>query len=141
MAVQYDKEKGFTTWIDLFKEKIADVSTEINNLFANTINKLSDNDLNKIFSKNNGIETFIEKNKIADESFKEWTSTVRKEEFTFENYQQWMIENDKATSTFATFTQKAGSVLKGFGAALGSTAINWAIGEAIKEHRKKATKL
>ena len=141
MAIQYDKEKGFTTWIDLFKEKIADVSTEINNLFTNTINKLSDNDLNKIFSEDNGIETFIEKNKIADESFKEWASTVRKEEFTFENYQQWMIKKGKATSTFTNFTKKACSVLKGFGAALGSMAINWAIGEVIKEHRKKATKL
>ena len=42
---------------------------------------------------------------------------------------------------FEKATKKASGILKGLGAMLGSSAINWAIGEVIKEHRKKATKL
>ena len=58
-----------------------------------------------------------------------------------EQYQTHLMEASNNTSRFSGFVSKAGSVLKGFGAALGSMAINWAIGEVIKEHRKKATKL
>lgn len=42
-----------------------------------------------------------------------------------------MIQNGKATSTFANYTKKAGSVLKSFGAAFGSMFISWAIGKVI----------
>ena len=84
-----------------------------------------------IFDDENGWNNFITKNKIADENFKEFLSTDGNTKFTLEDYQQWLIQNGKVTSTFASFTQKASVALKSFGAALGSMAINWAIGKAI----------
>ena len=50
---------------------------------------------------------------------------------TLERFQQYLKDTGKATSIFTTLTQKAGSVLKSFGAALGSMAVNWAIGKII----------
>lgn len=131
MAVQYDKEKGFTTWLDLLKKEIANVSSEINTLFDNVVSKMTDTQWKQIWKDENGWDNFITKNKIADENFKEFTSTVGNAKFTLEDYQQWLIQNGKATSTFTSFTKKAGSVLKSFGATLASIGINWAISEII----------
>lgn len=131
MAVQYDKEKGFTTWLDSLKKEIANVSSEINTLFDDTISKMSQKQWDEIFEDENGWDNFIAKNQIADENFKEFLSTVEKSKFTLEDYQQWLIQNGKATSTFTSFTQKAGTALKTLGAAMASMAINWAISEII----------
>ena len=48
-----------------------------------------------------------------------------------QDYQEWMINSGKATFSFSSIAKKAGSLIKGFGAALGSMGINWAIGEII----------
>ena len=47
------------------------------------------------------------------------------------NYQQYLKDTGKATSTFSGTLTKAKGVLKGFGAALASMGVNWAIGEVI----------
>ena len=48
-----------------------------------------------------------------------------------EQYKQHLIDTGKVTSTFSSFTKKAGGVLKSFGAGLASMAVNMAIGIAI----------
>lgn len=130
-AVQYDKENGFTTWLDLFKKKIANVSSEINTLFDNTISKMNDTQWKEIWKDENGWNNFIEKNKIADEDFKDFLGTVGDAKFDIQDYQQYLIQSGKSTSAFTAFTKKAGTALKSLGAEMGSMAINWLIGKAI----------
>lgn len=46
-------------------------------------------------------------------------------------YKAHLVKLQKEQSTFTAFTQKAGTALKTLGAALGSMAVNWAIGKVI----------
>ena len=129
MAVQYDKEKGFTTWLDSFKDKIPDVSKEVNVLFDDinkgitNINDISSDDINKIFDR----YKITEWREDLENFLKSWDGVGD----ISSSYQSWMIQNGKATSTFTTFTAKAGTVLKSFGATLASIGISWAISEII----------
>lgn len=116
----------------MFRDKIADVSVEVENLFKNTINKMGDKELKALFQGDN-LDAFIQKHKIADANFLEWLKTVDESTFTFENYQNWLIKNGKQTTTWASITKKAGAIAKSFSAALGSMAINAAIGIVISK--------
>lgn len=89
----------------------------------------------------NVFDKFCQKHEITDNDLKSFLKTWDGVGDVSQSYQQWMVANGKATTTFANFTQKASGILKGFGAMLDSMAINWAICEVIKEYRKKATKL
>ena len=63
----------------------------------------------------------------------QFLNDIKYSEKTFANYQQWMIANGKATSTFANFTKKAEIALKTFTAALGPMAVMWVISTVINE--------
>lgn len=131
LAVQYDKENGFTTWLHLLRKEISNVSSEISTLFNDVISKMTDAQWKEIWKDENGWDNFIAKNKIADENFKEFLGTVGDAKFDLQDYQQWLIQGGKTTSTFTSFTKKAGTALKSFGAAIASMAVNWAIGQII----------
>lgn len=132
MAVQYDKENGLTTWLNLLKREVANISSEVNALFDNVISKMNDAQWQEIFDSENGWENFIAKNKIADEDFKEFLGTIDNAKFTLKDYQQYLKDTGKATSTFTAFTKKAGTALKSLGAAFGSMMVNLAIVTVIK---------
>lgn len=79
----------------------------------------------------NEINQWIDKLKLSDDNFKQFLKTWNGVGDISKSYQQWMIANGKATTTFTSFTEKAGSTLKSFGAALGSMAVMWTIGKVI----------
>lgn len=79
----------------------------------------------------NGIDGFIQKHNIADENFKKFWKDIGNAKFDMQDYQQWLIDNGKATSSFASFTAKAGNILKSFGASLASIGVNMLIGMAL----------
>lgn len=57
LAVQYDKENGFTTWFDLFKNKLPEISKNVNSLFDNitkgitNISNINPDDFTHIFNR------------------------------------------------------------------------------------------
>ncbi len=81
------------------------------------------NDWGNIFSKNN-ITT-------QKEDLEDFFKTFYKGGDVAKEYQRYMIQSGKATSQFASFTQKAGTAVKSFLASLGSMAAMWAISEII----------
>lgn len=117
LAVQYDKENGFTTWLDLFKKQVAELTPEINDLFK----EINDGTvkINKIENYNDLFNDYdiIKSRKDLEKFF----TTAYKGGDVSKKYQQWMIANGKATSQFSDFVNEAKS-------ALGSMAVNWAIG-------------
>lgn len=62
-AVQYDKNTGFTTWIDLFTKKTIEVSDEIKQLFNVTIPNISKKEQRNLW-KTDGMDNFIKKMKF-----------------------------------------------------------------------------
>lgn len=127
MAVQYDKEKGFTTWFSSIKRDLPIISKEAEKLFDNISNGIVNFQDVKDFSHLFDVYKITDSRKELEEFLKslDGISDISS------SYQQWMIANGKSTSTFTSFTQKAGSILKSFGATLASIGINWAIGEII----------
>lgn len=115
----------------MFKKEIADVSNEVNKLFDDVISKMTDTQWKQIWKDENGWDDFIAKNKIADKNFKEFLGTIDNAKFDMQDYEQWLIKNGKFTSSFSSFTKKAGGVLKGFAASLASMGVNMTIGIAI----------
>lgn len=77
------------------------------------------------------LDNFIKKNNLADESLINFLKDANYGTKDLASYQQYLKDISKATSTFAKITKKAGTVLKSFGAALGSMAVNWVISEVI----------
>ena len=133
-AVQYDKENGFSTWLSELKKDAVNVSGEVKTLFKDVIPDKNDNKSwleIEDYIDLNGIDDFIDKHNIADENFKEFLEHIGNAKFDMQDYQEWMINSGKATFSFSSIAKKAGSLIKGFGAALGSMGINWAIGEII----------
>lgn len=88
-------------------------------------------DFYDVLDETGGWDNFISNNKIADENFKEFLGQIGNAKFDMADYQQWLVKNGKSTLDFSDLTQKAGNVLKSFGAAISSMAINWVIGEVI----------
>lgn len=125
MAVQYDSEKGLVTWLDLLKKQVPEISSEVKEL----LDFFNDDDLLKL--SNSELRDFFDGLNGADEDFLKFIDTIDSSKNVFDQYQQWLTKNGKSTSTFADYTKKAGSVLKSFGAALGSMFVNWAIGKVI----------
>ena len=93
------------------------------------LSQLDDTDYKKL--KENNFRDFIKENELADKSLIKFLEDVGNKDKTLESYQQYLKDTGKSTSTFADFTKKAGSVLKSFGATLGSMFVNWAIGKVI----------
>lgn len=91
---------------------------------------MSEIEFDKLIDSN--FEEFIKDNELADKSLIEFLSGAESYgKKNLANYQQYLKDTGKATSTFANYTKKAGSVLKTFGAAFGSMFISWAIGKVI----------
>ena len=66
-----------------------------------------------------------------DEDFSKFLDKVDMSGDVFKQYQTHMKKNQESTSLFSRATKTAGSVLKSFGATLGSMAVSWAISEVI----------
>lgn len=69
MAVQYDSANGWTTWLDVFKKKLPEVSREADNFFNSYI-KNGEN-LTQIindFSQDGEFDGFIKGSKLADKT-------------------------------------------------------------------------
>lgn len=125
MAVQYNSEKGLVTWLDLLKKQVPEISSEVKEL----LELFNDNSLQGL--NNNELKEFFDGLKGSDEEFLTFINTVNSSEDVFKQYQQYLKDTGQATSTFADFTKKAGSVLKSFSAAMMSMGVNWLISEAI----------
>ena len=127
MAVQYNsKDNTWSTWLDIFKKEIPEASEESINAFE----KLAKAQAKGYDPTINGrMEKWIHQNKLADESLIKFLKDTNYRTKDLASYQQYLKDTGKATSSFANFTKKAGTVLKSFGATLGSMAVNWAISE------------
>ena len=76
-------------------------------------------------------DNFVKKNKLADESLIAFLNDANYRTKDLANYQQYLKDSQGRLTGFSGVLSKAQGVLKGFGAALGSMGINWAIGEII----------
>lgn len=76
-------------------------------------------------------DNFVKKNKLADESLIAFLNDANYRTKDLANYQQYLKDSQGRLTGFSGVLSKAQGVLKGFGAALGSMGINWAIGEVI----------
>lgn len=128
LAIQYDKEKGFSSgWIEPFKKTVVETTVEIDNLFDKINTKKIDTTRIKNFGK------FFSDNKITSSKedleafFKVWDNTGD----VAEAYKKYMIDSGKATTSFSIGVKGAGKAIKGFIASLGSMAAMWAIGELV----------
>ena len=132
MAVQYNSEKDtWSTWITNFKKEIPEASNEAENFF-NKMNKIGAVLTNDTLHGNGSVfDGFIKNNKLADESLINFLNDTKYSEKTLDNYKLYLKEAGSQTSWFGNMTSKAGSVLKSFGATLGSMAVSWAISEVI----------
>ena len=135
MAVQYDSDKNNWTGfiVDAYKslKGIYDLNDEVIEFINNTRN-WDFSFLKQQFKDNEeAIDQWINKLELSDEEFKNFLKDWDGLGEISSSYQQWLIQSGKSTSTFTSITQKAGNVLKSFGAAISSMAINWGIGEAI----------
>lgn len=132
MAVQYNKKNN--TWsgllVDIFnvKKNIIDISEEATNFFNKTKNWRKSS---LIITDNKKFDSFVQKMNLADKSLINFLQDTKYGTKDLANYQLYLKNISNANSTFASLTQKAGSMLKSFGAALGSMAAMWAIGELI----------
>lgn len=90
---------------------------------------------------NDFFDNFVKQNNLADQSLIAFLKDTNYGTKDLANYQKYLKDTGKATSTFSSALNKAKGVLKGFGAALGSMAANWAIGVAIEAAINLADKL
>jgi len=128
-AIQYDTKTDSTiTWIGQIKNALKGISPEADKTFK-ILSKLDEIDFKKF--QDNNFKDFIKENELADKSLIRFLEDTNIDSKTLGRYQQYLKDTGKATSTFASITKKAGSVIKGFGAALGSMGVMWAISEAI----------
>ena len=79
----------------------------------------------------NVFDDYIKNQNLADKSLIKFLTDTKYGKKDLESYQQYLKDTGGGISTFTTFTQKAGTVLKSLGAALGSMAVNWAFGQII----------
>lgn len=78
-----------------------------------------------------GLIKWAEGVNIADESLINFFGDSKQGTKDLASYQEYLKNTGKQVTTFASITQKAGTILKGFGAALGSMVVMWAVGEVI----------
>lgn len=83
-----------------------------------SLNGLDKNELKEFFNGLDGV----------DENFLNFVEKVDSSGNIIEQYQQHLKDTSQATSTFSSFTKKAGNVIKGFTAGLASIGVNMAIG-------------
>lgn len=123
MIVKFNPEKtGIGKFISIFGTKLPKVTEEVKTLF-NTISTLPMTDRGSII--NNPIVQ-------NDENLKKYISTVDSAQWSLENFNQWMVENGRAISTFSVILNKAKGILKGFATGLINMAIGLAVGKLIE---------
>ena len=129
MAVQYNSnDNTWSTWLDIFKKEIPEASEESINAFEK---------LAKAQAKgydptiNDRMEKWIRQNKLADETLISFLQDTKYSEKTLENYQLYLKESSQSMTLFQRAGKAAGNAIKSIGAAIGSMAAMWAIGEVI----------
>lgn len=123
--LNYDNEKGFSTFLSNFKTEIPKISSEVEELFS----KINPNKKFKTL-----LDDFFDADSFKDSSFKTWLNSLSDAEKVtlsagdaLNQYQSYLQSTAKQTTTFATITQKAGSALKTIGGAFLSTFANMAV--------------
>ena len=121
--VKFDPEKtGIGKFINLFTSGLTKSRKELKTFFdvANTLS----------FSARDGLKT----SPLAqsNEDLKEYLSTVESSQWSFRNFNAWLVETGRATSTFSVILNKAKGILKGFATGLLNMAIGFAIGKLIE---------
>ncbi len=111
--------------IGVIEKKIPDISDKTKEL----LELFNDESLKGL--SNNELKDFFEGLDGADEDFMKFVDKFDSSKDVFEQYQQHMIDNGKATSTFSSITKKAGTAIKSIGASLASMGVMWLVGEAI----------
>lgn len=126
MIVNYDKESDI--WSSIFgtNKQNTSPSQDVLNLFEE-VKKAVPSSGNTIINW----DYFIDKTNLADESFKNFVKTTDASEVNLENYQSYLDKTSKSTSKFSSFTSKAGSLLKSFGAGLANMGMGMLAGLAI----------
>jgi hypothetical protein len=130
--VQWDSKDGLSGWgVDFLntirgiKKELPSISEEAKKVFADIEDSVAQG-YNPEFT-----DDFVGSMELADESLIAFLQDTNYGTKDLESYKQYLINTGKQISTFAKLTKSAGNVIKSFGAALGSMAVNWAIGEVI----------
>lgn len=136
MAVQYNSENdSWTTWISKFKKEIPEVSKEAEGFFEK-MNKVgatitSDTLKPMLESTNGAFDDYIKNNKLADKSLISFLQDTKYSEKTLANYQLYLKKSSQSMTLFRRAGKAAGNSIKSIGAAIGSMAATWAIGEVL----------
>lgn len=124
LAVQYNKETDSFNFPmkDLFKDRISP-NESLQDLFSSGVE----------WDKIKNFEHVFDVHKITEyrEEIKNFAKDTNYATKDLASFKQYMVDNGKAITRFQTITKAAGSVLKSFGATLGSMAVSWAISEVI----------
>ena len=131
-AVQYSKDKGWSSWLDTLKTQIPEVSEEATQFFDKLNNGVD-------ISHCQNYEKLFEQFDIGDKNLQEFIKTWDGIGDPMEAYKIHLQNTATATSKWSNITKKAATIAKSFGAALGSMAVNFAIGMAIDAVTKIAT--
>ncbi|MDY4819995.1 MAG: hypothetical protein SO206_07155 [Bacilli bacterium] len=123
MAVQYDSQNDkWSFWLSNLKKEIPQVSNEAKKLF---------DELNSGKLKVTDWNGYCNAIKLTDEELINFLKDTDYGTKDLANYQSYLNKSSQGMTTFESASKKAGTVLKSFGAALGSMAVNWVISEAI----------
>lgn len=139
MAVQWDKENGLNGWgVDFWntirgiKKDLPAVDAEIKK-FITSISE----DYNGVNSEHMEhvrpqlIQDAEELSGVTDELKNEFAKFLETADLSGDIMEQWqnhIVKSSNKTSRFSKFAEKAGAVLKSFGASLASMGVNMAIG-------------
>ena len=107
---------------DLFKDRI-NTNESLQDLFGSGIEWNRVKNWDRLFDKKKITEYREEIKKFAKD-----TNYVTKD---LASFKQYMVDNGKAVTGFQSVVKSAGSALKTLGAAIGSMAAMWAIGEVL----------
>lgn len=133
--LQYDSDKnswsGLLIDINNVRKGIVDVGEEATKFFAKTQSWKPESLTNLSKINNIKFDKFIEQQGLADESLVAFLRDTNYAQKDLANYQLYLKNTGKATSTFATLTNKANSAIKSIGATLGSMVVSWAIGQLL----------
>ena len=126
LAIRYDKNEGWTTWLDNFKRKPPEISKETTDLFSSpTFSAISPKAMNGENFKNLFDRFNITDHREELEKFmKSWNGVGD----ATEAYRQHLIKADKTTNSFG---KSALNVFKSLGAGLLSMGVNMLAGMAI----------
>lgn len=131
MALQYDKDNGWSGWLSRNRDSL---SQGVHELMSDiSTNKI---DFSSLFDVDDDAKLILDKvYNITDEAdinnLRTFSKQMEGTANAAKQYQQYLKDTGQATSAFTKFTQKAGTALNSFGAALGSMAAAWAAGEII----------